>query len=116
MQLSPILLVKSMPRIVAVMGPHKSRSQAPARPAGFLMAAQGIRELGEESMGCLLGTEGTRRKEQECSGKQCQGCWVPVQLRGCSGSLEVMGAGGGEGVDLHFGMGDGWVSVCWPGV
>lgn len=84
MQLSPILLVKFMPRIVAVMGPHKSRSQALARPAGFLMAAQGMRKLGAESTGCLLGTEGARGKEQECSREQCQGCWVPVQLRGCS--------------------------------
>ena len=32
-------------------------------------------------------------KEQACSREQCQGCWVPVQLRGCSGRvLEVMGA------------------------
>lgn len=30
--------------------------------------------------------------------------------------LEVMGAGGGEGADLHFGMGDGWASVCGPSV
>ena len=85
MQLSPILLVKSMPRIVVVMGPHKSRSQVLARPGGFLMAAQGMRKLGAESMGCLLGTEGARGKEQKYSRGQCQGCWVPVQLCGCSG-------------------------------
>lgn len=30
--------------------------------------------------------------------------------------LEVMGAGGGEGADVHFGMVDGWVSVCGPDV
>ena len=30
--------------------------------------------------------------------------------------LEVMGARVGEGADVHFGMGDGWVSVCGPDV
>lgn len=36
------------------MGPHKSRSQGPLQGLiWFLMAAQGVRKLGAESMGCL---------------------------------------------------------------
>lgn len=41
MQLSPILQVKSMPRTVAVVGSHKSRSQGKLREEGFLMEALG---------------------------------------------------------------------------
>ena len=69
MQLSPILQVKSTPRMLAVMGSHKSRSQGMAREGGFLMEALCVRRLRGR-------VSGTRWKEQECSGEQCQVCWA----------------------------------------
>ena len=75
-----------MPRIVAVMGPHKSRSQASARPDRFLMAAQGVRKLGAESMGCLLETEGARGRSRRAAGSSVRG----------AGCLCSSGAAAGE--------------------
>lgn len=93
-QLSPILLVKSMPRIVAVMGPHKSRSQAGSRlvvPDG----SPGCEKTGGRVHGVPSRNRRCQGKEQACSREQCQGCWVPCAV----GWRESPGGDGSGGLE-----------------